>query len=133
MGRKGEDPILPKHVPTPEEVARFEQTGRPEYGPSLPNLRLDVATGKLASKWNKRAALLFCDYFHQQPGCASIEDEEIQRTFKTHLQTLNRHFIRAQQIPTPAAQQNKADKASKDNRATRLRNVGFLSYVSTFE
>lgn len=133
MNRKEGDPIQPEHVPSPEEIARFEETQRAEDGPSIPNLRLDVATGKRASKWNKRAAILFFDYFHKQHGCADAKEKDVQRTFMTHLQTLHRHYSAAQQLPSISVAQNKIDKARGDACAVRTRNVSFSSLsVSSF-
>lgn len=123
MNRKEDEPIRAEHLPSPEEVAHFEETQRAEDGPGIPNLRLDVVTGKLASKWNKRAALLFCDYFRKQHGCANAKERDIQRTFMTHLQTLHRHYTSAKQIPSPSTTQNKVDKARCDARTVRTRNV----------
>jgi hypothetical protein len=53
MNREDNNPICAEHIPTPEEVARFEEAQKKEDGPGIPSLCLDVATGKLASKWNK--------------------------------------------------------------------------------
>lgn len=133
MNRNEDEPIRPEHVPSPEEIARFEETQRAEDGPCIPNLRLDVTTGKLASKWNKRAAILFCDYFHKQHGCAGAKEKDVQRTFMTHLQTLHRHYSGSQQLPSASVAQNKIDKARGDACAVRTRNVRFTSLsVSSF-
>lgn len=133
MSRVEDEPITTANIPSQDEMERFERTKLSEHGPTIPHLRLDIATSKLASEWNKRAVRIFAKYYREQQDYSDgVTDIDVRKTFMTHLQTLHRHFEdhRLAQNPTPSAQQNKLDKARLAARSRRHRGVRNLIFPS---
>lgn len=72
-------------------ITRFNAKGI--GGPSAEDFRLDL-TGKISSKWNKRAALVFRRHFLDSNLYGTADPMEIEERFLTHLKTLIAQFAR---------------------------------------
>jgi hypothetical protein len=93
---------------TPEMVERFARTENKMHGPSVKDFKLDLTSKGLASAWNKRAAVIFADYFLQTKKYSCPDKELIREVFTTHMVQLKTQYKRfvdgqaGQELPTGA-------------------------------
>ena len=131
MGRQEDEPLNYSNIATVDQVQQYSTTKRADHGPTIPNLRVDISTSKLASPWNKMASRLFANYFREQPGCSDVDLDEVKTTFMTHLQTLRKQWVKITSLSQPSSageMQKWDDKASRDSVTQRSSSVSSYSY-----
>ncbi|KAF8220760.1 hypothetical protein L208DRAFT_1331899, partial [Tricholoma matsutake] len=61
-------------------------------GPKLDDLRLNLASGGLASLWNKRASQIFAERFISEPGSCCTDINLVKDAFMAHLKQLQTRY-----------------------------------------
>ncbi|RDB16154.1 hypothetical protein Hypma_003344 [Hypsizygus marmoreus] len=123
MGRVAGEPIMPSNIASTEAVRLFAATKREDHGPSCPGLKVDISTPDIASGWNKRASILFGDYFRLQPGYESADEIVVRSHFMTHLQTLRKQWVKSRLELDSTGQQALSDQNVMKARGTHRRNL----------
>lgn len=116
-------PESPLKVPTSRQLRRFARSKQAALGPDLEDFRLDLANGGLSTPWNLRSAILFADRFVETDRYACSNLSMIQKAFRRHLVTLQKHY-KASNIPLDAeAAQDIRDAKRQKAREYRRRVV----------
>jgi hypothetical protein len=58
----------------------------------LDDLQLDLASGGLASPWNKRASQIFAEWFVAEPGTCCNDVDLVKDAFMAHLKQLRTRY-----------------------------------------
>lgn len=132
MGLPSKDsPLSSQNTPTEQQVSRFAETRKPAHGPQIPKLKVDVATPKLMSAWNKEVIELVTKHFLKTVILTRPVDKTIIAPMvKSYLLTLRRRYVKDMATPSPTQVQNIADRKAKNNEVERRRGVRFLVEAS---
>ena len=130
MGRLSPDhPVEAHHVVDSTVINQFIDSSQRIGGPVMAQSRLkvDISTNQIATPWNKRAAVLFSDYFRSLDGYSVYPDELVRKTYTTHLSNLRNKYMRGQAPKTVENKQKSSDRNQRLSRDQRVRNVGLRS------
>jgi hypothetical protein len=119
-------PESPIKVPSAKQVQQFERLKKQQFGPDLGDLHLDLASGGLASAWNKRAAVLFAEYVLETKQSKCRDSRKIQKAFRRHLLTLQKQYkdsLQNDESSDEELQQGRRDKEKQKARESRRRSV----------
>ena len=126
MGRLPDGPVEAHHAVDSAEIALFVESSQRAGGPIMEEsqLKLDISTSRLANPWNKRAAILFADYFRSLEGRGERYAVNIvKKTFSTHMVRLRQLYAQGQAPQTLQNRQKSSDRNQKFSRDQRIRNV----------
>jgi hypothetical protein len=85
-------PVATIKVPSRGQLAKYSATRKAKDGPKLDDLRLDLASGGLASLWNKRASQIFAERFISEPGSCCTDINLVKDAFMAHLKQLQTRY-----------------------------------------
>ncbi|KAJ8085746.1 hypothetical protein PM082_004564 [Marasmius tenuissimus] len=100
---------------TPQQRIAFEQ-GRAS-GPTQVAFGLDLCSKKRWTKWNKRAADVFVEYYTSLEDNEEVDESVVRETFRTYLKTLQDRYFNLH--PTEAMLQERLEDRRNARRRRR--------------
>lgn len=118
-------PFKVSNVAAPKMIVRFNVKGI--GGPSTEDFQLDLM-GKVSSKWNKRAAVIFRRHFLDSNLYGAADPTEIEQRFLTHLKTLIAQFARKRRADGADDSEDGMQAGDETMHARRQRRYGVRGF-----
>jgi len=117
MDRQKDDPMDSRFTPKRKTLARYAASRRPEDGPQIQKLKLDVANGSYkTSLWNQRVKVIFVDNFLERTEYRDVK--MIEKSFWNHVKALGMNYNRHRK---KSKSQRKAELEARKKRNSKQR------------